>query len=235
MGAGRAIMSQPDNPLHEYLLSLTEEERPAVCFLPTASGDLPEYIDEFYKTYSAEKCRPCHLQLFYREVLDLEKLLLEQDVIIVGGGNTANMLAVWKLHGVDQILRKAYQRGILLAGGSAGAICWFEGGISDSFSSKRLEPLSCGLGLLRGSVAPHYDVDPLRKPAFEKSILSGQLKDGFAIDDASALYFVNEEIVEVVSSQQDSNAYRVAKEGNCVRTMPASKHRRLLSGTTNRG
>lgn len=202
-------MQRPSDPLHSYVLRLVKKTRPRVCFLPTASGDLPAYITEFYKAYDSGRCRPTHLQLFFREVLGLEDFLLEQDVIHVGGGNTANMLDIWRRHGVNKILKKAWEQGTVMCGGSAGAICWFEGGITDSFGSSKLEPLNEGLGLLQGSVCPHYDVDALRQPAYRTAIAQKRLPAGYAIQDRAALYFENERLAETVSSDEGSEAFFV--------------------------
>lgn len=212
MGAGRAIMENYEDPLHTYVLALAEVEEPRVMFLPTASGDDASYIVAFYETYNRLPCRPSHLKLFYREELDLRGCILSQDVIHVGGGNTANMLDVWRRHGVDRILREAWEAGKILCGGSAGAICWFAGGVTDSFGTKRLAALNDGLGILEGSLCPHYDADSLRAPAYREMLLDDRLPAGYAADNQVALHFQGRELKTAVASREGSKAYAVSAD-----------------------
>lgn len=216
LGAGRTIMEQPHNPIHDYILSLSPNKKPSVLFLPTASGDDAAYIDSFYACYDTDRCQPSHLKLFYRDELDLRSFILKNDIIHVGGGNTANMMAVWRLHGVDRILKEAWDMGKVMCGGSAGAICWFEGGVTDSFGSSKLSPLMGCLGFIKGSICPHYDVDKLRKPAYHKFIKQGLLPDGYAADDEVALHFENNEFKTSVTSRVGGKAYRVSMHGDKV-------------------
>ena len=131
---GGGFSMEPDNPLLDrYILGLTGKTRPRICFLPTASGDADGLIVKFYTAFGAERCQPVHLALFRRTVSDIRSLLLSQDVIYVGGGNTINMLAIWRAHGVDEILAEAWREGVVLAGLSAGSLCWYESGVTDSF------------------------------------------------------------------------------------------------------
>ena len=167
---------EPDNPLlDDHVLELGRagggRERPRVCFVPTASGDSAEYIAGFYAAF-ARRSEASHLALFARTVVDIEAMLLDQDVVYVGGGNTVNMLAVWRVHGVDRALRRAWESGVVMAGVSAGAICWFEGGTTDSFGPD-LAGLSDGLGFLPGSFSPHYDGEPGRRPLFRRLVGGG--------------------------------------------------------------
>jgi dipeptidase E len=210
MGAGRAIMERPDDPLHTYILDLSETPEPRVMFLPTASGDDASYIVAFYETYNRLSCKPSHLKLFYREELELRDYVMRHDIIHVGGGNTANMLDVWRRHGLDVILRDAWSAGKVLCGGSAGAICWFEGGVTDSFGTKRLAALNDGLEILAGSLCPHYDVDSLRAPAYHEMLSSGALPAGYAADDQVALHFVGTSFHTAVTSRPDGKAYKVS-------------------------
>lgn len=216
LGAGWAIMQQPENPMHDYILSLAHKEKPSVLFLPTASGDDKDYIEAFYKCYTEDKCVPSDLKLFYREELDLRSFILKHDIIHVGGGNTANMIAVWKVHGVDRILKEAWEMGKVLCGGSAGAICWFEGGVTDSFGSSKLAPLMGCLGFIKGSICPHYDVDALRRPAYRDFLSNGSLPAGYAADDEVALYFEDTELKSAVTSRTDGKAYRVSVTNGAV-------------------
>ena len=140
--------------------------------------------------------------------MDLRAALLSQDLIYVGGGNTANMLAIWRVHGVDEILREAWENGVILCGGSAGAICWFESSVTDSFG-RQLAPLHDGLGLLPGSFCPHYDGDILRRPVYQKLVSQGELPPGNAADDGVAVRYSNTEISEIVADSPNGRAWRV--------------------------
>ena len=155
--------------------------------------------------------RPCST-LFVREVEDIRSFLLDQHLIYVGGGNTANMLAIWRLHGVDVVLREAWSRGIVLAGVSAGANCWFEACSTDSFGP-HLAPLNDGLGFLAGSFCPHYDGELLRKPTYERWVAEGVLPAGYAADDGVGLVFRGIELTEAVSEVAGGRAFRVEPSG----------------------
>ena len=160
---------EPDLPLlDDFLVGLTGRGRPRVCLVPTASGDAPDFIARFHGAFDG-RAEASHLGLFDRTVVDLRAFVLAQDVVYVGGGNTANMLAVWRVHGLDSILVEAWRAGVVLAGLSAGAICWFEAGVTDSFGPS-LGPLRDGLGLLPGSMCPHYDGEPLRRPTYQRLV-----------------------------------------------------------------
>jgi peptidase E len=211
MGGGGFSM-EPENPLlDEFVLSLARTSRPRVCFLPTASGDSVDYVARFYRAFSALDCQPSDLQLFDRTVLDLESFVLAQDVIYVGGGNTANLAAVWRVHGLDVILRRAWEQGVVLCGLSAGMNCWFSESVTDSFGLSRLAALHDGLGLLPGSCCPHYDGEEQRRPTYRQFIAAGELGDGWAADDGAALVFHGETLAEVVASRPNRAAYRVEK------------------------
>jgi dipeptidase E len=204
-----------DWPLHQYVLDLTGRERPKICFVGTAGGDDPSTLAAFYSTF-ARRAEASHLDLFDRRVEDIETFLLDQDVVYVGGGNTANMLAIWRVHGVDRALRTAWERGVVLAGTSAGAICWFEGGLTDSFGPD-LGPLKDGLKMLSGTFCPHYDSESLRRPRYEELVGSGALGDGFAADDGVGLLFDGRTFSEAVASLPGQHAYRIERRrGNSV-------------------
>jgi dipeptidase E len=208
MGGGGFSM-EPKNPLlDDFILGLTEKRRPRVCFLATASGDSESYIERFYKAMRQRKCKPSHLALFRRTVSDPFEFLKRQDVIYVGGGNTANMLATWRVHGVDRALQAAWRQGVVLAGISAGANCWFHASSTDSFG-KPLAALQDGLRLLHGSVCPHYDGEKDRRASFHRFVATGKLPDGIALDDGAAAHFIGWRFAEAVSSRPKAKAYRV--------------------------
>jgi dipeptidase E len=221
MGGGGFSM-EPDNPLlDDHVLAIARaqrgRERPRVCFVPTASGDSEGYVAHFYAAF-ARRSEASHLGLFDRQVDDLETFVLDQDIIYVGGGNTANMLAIWRLHGLDRILRLAWETGVVLAGLSAGSNCWFESATTDSFG--KLAALNDGLGLLPGSHSPHYDSEPERRPTYRRLIADGSLPDGYAADDGAALVFRGTTLAEVVASRPEARAYRVVRgpTGEAVET-----------------
>ncbi|MDB5288957.1 MAG: peptidase [Phycisphaerales bacterium] len=218
MGGGGFAM-EPENPLlDDYILSLACGSTPKVCFVPTASADSENFCLRFYEAFSRRDCEPCHLPLFKRQVEDLRSFVLGQDVIYVGGGNTANLLAVWRVHGFDRILREALGKGIVLCGLSAGSLCWFEAGVTDSFGPT-LAPFNDGLGFLAGSNCPHYDGEPERRPTYHRLIKEGLLP-GYAADDGCALYFEAGRLNRVVTSRKPAGAYRVQMDGGKVAETP---------------
>lgn len=212
---GGGFSMEPENPiLDQYILSQSDKVRPSICFIPTASGDSDNYISRFYRFFENQECTPSHLSLFRPPTRDLEGFILEKDIIYVGGGSTKNLLALWKEWGLDTILRKAWNKGIILAGISAGSLCWFEEGVTDSYGDE-LEPIKC-LGFLKGSNCPHYDGEIKRRPVFQKLILAGNLKEGIAADDGAAIHFIDQEISRIVTSRPGAKAYRVATSDNQI-------------------
>jgi peptidase E len=167
-------------------------------------------VRDFYRAFAAYDCRPADLALFERTEPDLRAFLLDQDVIYVGGGSTANLLAVWRIHGIDAILRAAWEEGVVLCGVSAGMNCWFESSVTDSWLISTAGPLHDGLGLLPGSACPHYDGEPARRPAFRRLVDAGELPPGWAADDGAALVFSGRELQEVVASRDGAAAYAIA-------------------------
>lgn len=208
---------EPENPLLDcFLLQLADLDTPKVCFVPTASGDADSYIVKFYEAFGNGRSIPTHLPLFRRRIDDLRALVFDQDIIYVGGGNTANMLAAWRVHGLDVILREAWQRGVILAGLSAGSVCWFEAGVTDSFG-KQLQSLKGCLGLLPGSHCPHYDGESQRRPSYRRLVAEGELSAGIAADDGVGLVYRGTDLVDVVSSRKHARAWRVlSRDGAAV-------------------
>ncbi|MGH2490074.1 MAG: Type 1 glutamine amidotransferase-like domain-containing protein [Candidatus Limnocylindria bacterium] len=206
--------------LTAYVLALARGPRPKVLFLGTASGDSPDYLLTFYQAFAGVDCEPSDLALFDRVVDDIDGLVRSQDVVIVGGGNTANMLAIWRLHGVEDALRSAYAGGTVLSGWSAGCLCWFEGGITDSFTPQ-LGALRDGLGILAGSSCPHYDSQESRRPVYAREIAAG-LAPGIALEDGVVARYDDERLVEVASARAEGRAFHVDANGErllAVRTL----------------
>lgn len=215
-GGGFSMAPQPNGTtapsagLDRFILSLARRAEPRVCFVPTAGGDPDPYIARFYRAFSRLPCRPGDLPLFERTVGDLAGFLAEQDVVYVGGGSTANLLAVWRVHGLDAALPEALAAGTVLCGISAGMNCWFEASVTDSFDLGQLAPLRDGLGLVAGSACPHYDGEPARRPTFRRLVATGELPAGYAADDGAAVVFRDGAFVEAVAERPGARAYRVS-------------------------
>lgn len=219
MGGGGFSM-EPENPLLDrYILAAAEVPNPKVCFVGTASGDAQDYLDRFYTAFRAVKCEPSDLSLFKPPTTDLRSFVMEKDVIYVGGGNTRNLLVLWREWGLDVILREAWHAGVVLAGISAGSICWFKQGLSDSVIPGGLAPLNC-LGFLPGSNCPHYDGEPERRPAYHRFIERGELLGGFAADDGAALHFEGRKLKTAVSSRAKARAYMARLVRGQVKEVP---------------
>jgi dipeptidase E len=197
--------------LYDYIFRLARGTR--ILYVPTASRENPEAVVAFYDRFRGRAQRT-HLPFFPWPPQDLRELTLAQDVILVGGGNTANMLAIWRVHGFDSILREAWEGGIVLCGVSAGMICWFEAGVTDSFGPQ-LEGMRDGLGFLAGSACPHYDGEERRRPVYTKLVREG-FPPGYATDDGAALHFAGTELAEVVACRRGAAAYRVEPEGESM-------------------
>lgn len=204
IGGGGFYRDAENLELEKYVIRQTGVEHPRVAFVPTASGEPDHYVASFYAAFLKLGCRPSVLT-FFKRTPDLRSLLLDQDVIYVGGGNTKSLLALWRDWGVVEILREAWESGIVLTGVSAGAICWFEQGLTDSFADG-LRPLD-GLGFLAGSCCPHYDGEPLRRPSYHRLLSSGEISAGIAIEDWTGVHFKGREIFKVMSSKRGARAY----------------------------
>ncbi len=203
---GGGFSMEPENPLlDQYILTQSEKVNPRICFVPTASGDADNYISRFYTFFEKQNCSPSHLSLFKPPTRDLESFVMEKDIIYVGGGNTKNLLALWREWGLDRILKNAYNHGIILSGISAGSICWFEEGVTDSFGED-YEPLTC-LGFLKGSNCPHYDGDKDKRLVYHQLIGSSKIQPGIATDDGVAVHYIEQEISQIVSSRPHAKAY----------------------------
>ena len=198
---------EPENPsLDNYILEQSDQKSPKICFFGTASGDSEGYIKRFYDSFRKKNCKPSHLSLFKGHTDKIEDFVLHQDIIYVGGGNTRNMLVLWKEWGLDDMIKKAYSKGTILSGLSAGAICWFEEGLTDSIPNQ-LNKLEC-LGMLQGSNCPHFDGESERQNTYRDKIRRGEMKGGFACDDGVGLHFINEKLEEIISSRPIGKAYR---------------------------
>lgn len=205
MGGGGFSMEPENLLLDTYILNQSHKEQPSVCFVPTASGDQELYIKRFYQSFTEMKCVPSHLSLFEPNFTDLEQYIMEKDIIYVGGGNTRNMLVLWKEWGVDVILKKAYHKGTILAGLSAGSICWFEEGLTNPLNG----PLYTinGLGFLDGSHCPHYDGEEKRRSSYHSLLTTNEISAGYAVDDGASLHFIDEKLSKIISSRHKAKAY----------------------------
>lgn len=214
LGGGGFSFSGADSHIDDFLLERTGKSTPKVCFVPTASGDDYGYVDRF-KTAFRGRARTSVLSLNCTDDAEEGSLktrsLVDQDVVYVGGGSTADLLAMWRLHGLSDVLREAAGRGTVLAGVSAGMNCWFEASSTDSFGS--LAPLRDGLGFLPGSACPHYLGEPGRRAKFQDWVASGQLPNGYAADDYTALVFHDGVFVEAITEAQEHHAYSVERQG----------------------
>jgi len=217
LGGGGFSMERDGTLLDDYVLSLLDATRPRVCFLPTASGDADHYVVRFYRRFSTG-CEASHVSLFRRDQGtggvedDLATHLLAQDLIYVGGGNVLSMLGAWRAHGLDSILRRAWRRGVVLCGPSAGSLCWFEQALSAFHGGPRSVR---GLGLLPYSNCVHYDAEPARRAEYHRFVAAG-MRPGFAVEDGVALHFHGTHLERVVSSRPDGRAYLVAPSGDGV-------------------
>jgi dipeptidase E len=212
MGGGGFSMEPNNLALDRYVVGQTKKPRPKVCFLAQASGESYEYVSNFYRAFASLEAVPSHLSLFRPHTADLEGFLMEQDAVYVGGGNTKSMLALWREWQLDVILKRAMENGTVLAGISAGAICWFEECSTDSIAA-RLSVLKC-LGYLKGSACPHYDGEEERRPSYQKMVATGEIMPGLALDDGAAAHFMDGELHQVVTSRPKARAYRVERVGD---------------------
>lgn len=219
LGGGGFSMDTPDNPLDRYILAQTGKARAKVAFLGQASGEALSYYEKFHAAFEAMGQEHSHLSLFshpndegYQYNADVEGYLLSQDVIYVGGGSTRSMLAVWREWNLDVILRKAAASGIILAGISAGAICWFTQGLTDSVYGQ-LNTLNC-LGYLPGSATPHYDGEPMRRPTYLSKVAAGAIQPGYALCDFAGVHFVDGRLTRCIASRPEARVYHVTRDND---------------------
>lgn len=216
---GGGFSMEPDNlALDRYILAQTGASNPRICFLGQASAEHQDYLINFYRAFTDLEARPTHLSLFKPHTADIEDFIMSQDVIYVGGGNTKSMLALWREWGLDQILRKAADKGIILAGISAGAICWFEAGTTDSIPGE-FRALPC-LGYLPGSCSPHYDGEVERRSTLHRLIAFGAIMPGHAFEDGAAGHFIDGKLHAVVSSRPEARGYWVDRVDGQVQESP---------------
>ncbi|WP_160039063.1 peptidase E [Paenibacillus sp. USDA918EY] len=205
---GGGFSMEPDNPLlDQYILRQSAARTPKVCFVPTASGDAEGYIAGFYEAFSAFGCTASHLALSRLPTADLEDYVLEKDILYVGGGDTMRMLEIWREHGLDRILRKAWEQGVVLAGLSAGSMCWYEEGVNcdDAGQAKVVQ----GLGLISGSHSPHYDSEPEYRRGYHELLRSGRIGAGVGVSDGAGIHYIGGKIHRVVSSRREARVYGV--------------------------
>lgn len=213
-GFGRVIN---DLKIETYIKSQSKFDNPKVCFIPTATGDDKQYIDNFYKAFDSLDCYTSHID-FFKRTINLREHILKQDIIYVGGGNTKSMLAVWRDWGLDLILKKAYQQGIVMSGVSAGAICWFETGLTDSWASE-LKMMEC-MNFIPGNCAPHYDEEPERRPATKKFLEDESINFMYGIEGGAALHFIDEQPTSTIRFKSNKNAYKVTLDSNKIYESP---------------
>ncbi len=210
IGGGGFSMEPENLALDRYILGLVDKPKPKVCFIPTASADSNDYSDRFHLAYQSLGCETSYLSLFWPHRLDFDEYMLEQDVIYVGGGNTRNLLVLWRDWGLDVAIRKAYENGTVLAGVSAGANCWFE-----EFSTDSMGPLAPwkGLGWLKGSFCPHFDGEAERRPSLKRMLENGEIGPGLASEDRTATHFIDEKLHKCITSNEGSQVFRVDIRG----------------------
>ena len=214
-GFGRVIK------IEKYIRSQSSKDNPKICFIPTATGDDSSYIENFYKAFDTLGCKTSHID-FFKRTINLRPHILEQDIIYVGGGNTKSMLAVWKEWGLDIILKEAYENNIIMSGVSAGAICWFKKGITDSWKDNQAT-IDC-LGFVEGICCPHYDEEPERIPYVKKILEANEIAECYAIEGYAALHLIDDKPRYNISFKKDTSCHHVFLGNNKV-------HHKYIDGT----
>ena len=206
--------------IEKYILNISGKNTPKICFLPTATGDNDNYIVRFYSIFTRLNCKPSHIE-FFKRTPDIKNHIMEQDVVFVGGGNTKSMLAIWNEWGMSDLLNNAYNEGVIMSGVSAGAICWFTRGITDSWDDE-LRILPC-LGFIHGTCCPHYDEEPSRIPYVKKILMQGEVTNCISIEGGSAIHFIDGKPFKNVSFKNNKNTYNVFLDDNDIVEKPFDK------------
>jgi len=217
IGGGGFGRTQDSHLIEKYILEQTSKPNPNICFIPTATGDLDPYVVNFYSVFSKLDCNPSHIS-FFKRTIDLKKHIEAQDAIFVGGGNTKSMLAVWREWGLDVILHDAYKKGVVMSGVSAGAICWFESGLTDSWAED-LRMMPC-MNFIPGNCAPHYDEEPARRPATKGFLQSQDIDHMYGIEGGAALHFIDEKPYQTARFSANKNSYLVTLKNQEVVEAP---------------
>lgn len=229
---GAEFQMRPDNEaLHDYIVSLVPKPKPRICLMPTASGDPQDQISAFHGAMERRGCLPSSISLFRlgEGPIDFAEHLLAQDAIYVTGGSMVNLMALWREHGIDEIMREAHERGILLCGYSAGSMCWFEAGVSRGGGAPAA---ALGIGLLEGSHCVHYSQDPARRDAYRTLIGAGRIPAGLALDDYAAALIRDGELVEAVRANETASAFRVERSPDGDGVVEAPLPARLLPASS---
>ena len=212
IGGGGFGRITKDNKIEKYILSLSKKDKPNICFIPTATGDNDAYKVNYYDVFTKFNCNPTHID-FFKRTMDLSSHISKQDIIFVGGGNTKSMLAVWRDWGLDNILQEAYNSGVVMSGVSAGAICWFEKGITDSWADD-LAVMEC-MGFVDGVCCPHYDEEPERRPFVKKALENKTIDHCLGVEGNCALHLKDGVPYKAINFGSNKNSYMVTqKEGN---------------------
>ena len=206
--------------IEKYILNISGKNTPKICFLPTATGDNDNYIVRFYSIFTRLNCKPSHIE-FFKRTPDIKNHIMKQDVVFVGGGNTKSMLAIWNEWGMSDLLKNAYNEGVIMSGVSAGAICWFTRGITDSWDDE-LRILPC-LGFIHGTCCPHYDEEPSRIPYVKKILMQGKVTNCISIEGGSAIHFIDGKPFKNVSFKNNKNTYNVFLDDNDIVEKPFDK------------
>jgi dipeptidase E len=214
IGGGGFGRNPGDGVIEQYILDQTGKEKPNICFIPTATGDNEAYKVNYYSTFSKLDCNPIHLD-FFKRTPDLEQLIPQQDAIFVGGGNTKSMLAVWKDWNLDKLLKEAYEKGVVMSGVSAGANCWFERAVVDSWEED-LRVIDC-MGFIKGIYCPHYDEEPQRRPAVKTFLEDGIIDSCYSVEGNCALHIKNDDEYLSVDFGKEKNAYIVSIDDGKVK------------------
>ena len=220
IGGGGFGRNNSSNLIEEYLLNLTGKDCPKICFLPTATGDNDNYIVRFYSVFTKFNCIPSHIEFFNRTG-DIHNHIMKQDVVFVGGGNTKSMLAIWKEWGMSKLLYDAYNQGVIMSGVSAGAICWFTNGITDSWDNE-LRILPC-LDFIRDTCCPHYDEEPSRIPYVKKILFEQKVTNVISIEGGAAIHFIDGKPFKNLSFYNNKNTYNVYLDNNDIVEKPFDK------------